>query len=296
MSSDDPVGIVLTVHRGECEVMSGDSLRALRLVGRHAHREQELAVGDEVSFDPERGVVVDLLPRRTRLARLRSRSGGREHVIAANVDQLAIVASVADPPFRSGAIDRFALAAYAGGLVPLLVVNKTDLCGSDDLPEEIAAYRSSLAVIEVSAKTGRGIDELRRALHGARTVFAGHSGVGKSSLLNALDPQLELATAEVVAKTRKGRHTTTRSTWYRLDAESVAIDTPGIKEIATGPVDPEWLDRVFPEIAGRAGECRFRDCRHDREPGCAVREALADGEFAPGRLEQYRRLRREVAT
>ena len=201
------LGTVIGVHRGECEVVHGDRVVPLKLIGRQAHRSQELAVGDEVRFDAERGVVLDVEPRRTRLARRRPRARHREHVIAANVDQLAIVTAVAEPPFRSGAVDRFMLAAFAGGLRPILVVNKIDLLDGAPLPDEIAAYASLLPLFPVCAVAPpRGLAELREALAGARTVFAGHSGVGKSSVLNALEPDLRLETGDV-ARHGRGRHT-----------------------------------------------------------------------------------------
>ena len=283
-----PIATVITVHRGECEVVHGEALRTLKLIGRQAHRSQELVVGDEVRFDPERGVVLDVEPRRTRLARRRPRARHREHVIAANVDQLAIVAAVADPPFRSGAVDRFMLAAFAGGLRPLLVVNKIDLL-EGDLPAEIAAYRAVLPVLPVCALDGRGLGPLRAELAGARTVLAGHSGVGKSALLNALEPELRLETG-AVARHGRGRHTTTRSLWIRLSADAVVIDTPGVREIASGAVDPELVDRVYPDVARLAAGCRFRDCAHEEEPDCAVRAAIEAGELSPDRLEARRRL------
>ncbi len=285
----DPIGIVITVHRGECEVVHDDRLLSLKLIGRQAHRGQELVVGDEVRFDPEGLVVLDVEPRRTRLARRRPRARHREQVIAANIDQLAIVASVDEPPFRSGAVDRFMLAALAGGLRPLLVVNKLDLLETPDLPDAIAGYADVLPLHGVCAHSGAGLEGLRESLAGARTVLAGHSGVGKSSLLNALKPELRLETGDV-ARHGRGRHTTTRSVWMRLGPDTVVIDTPGVREIATGPVELELLDRVYPDIAERAGECRFRDCAHDREPGCAVGDAIESGTLRQARLEGYRRL------
>ena len=295
------LGIVIAVHKGGCEVVCGDEVRELQLLGRHARAELSLAVGDELHFDAEKSVVLDVLPRRTRLARLRPVAGRRttesrrEQVIAANVDQLAIVAAVADPPFRSGAVDRFLLAARAGGLEALLVANKIDLLGDAALPEEIEAYRAVLPVFPVSATQGRGLEPLRQALAGSRTVLAGHSGVGKSSLVNALEPELALATAEVRERSRKGRHTTTRASWFRLSDAAVVVDTPGVREIATGPVPAELLDEVYPDVAEHAAGCRFRDCRHDREPDCAVRAAIDAGELHPGRLSSYRKLREETA-
>ncbi len=294
------VGIVIGVFRGGCEVVYQDRVIELRLLGRHAHGELALAVGDEVSFDLERRVVGERLPRRSRLARLRPQARRRPHdprreqVIAANVDRVAIVVAIADPPFRSGVVDRFLLAARAGALDAILVVNKVDLLGGADLPDEIDAYRDVLPVLQTSATEGIGLAELRERLRDSRTVLAGPSGVGKSSLLNALEPELRLETGEVRERSRKGRHTTTRATWVRLQGNASVVDTPGMREIATGQVSPELLDEVYPDVARLASACRFRDCRHDREPGCAVRDAIERGDLHPGRLSSLRKLLAET--
>ena len=292
-------GTVITVYRGACDVVHDDRVVEVRLTGRHAEQELQLAVGDEVVFDPERGVLEERLPRRTRLARLRPQAGRKQHdlrheqVIAANVDRLAIVMSLIDPPFRSGAVDRFMLAAAAGGLDTLLVVNKIDLLAGE-LPDEIASYRDVLPTVLTSATANTGLEELRRALADSRTVLAGHSGVGKSSLLNALEPELRLETGAVREGARKGRHTTTHAVWLRLPGKAIVVDTPGVREIATGPVDPELLDEVYPDVARLVPECRFRDCRHDREPDCAVLAAIERGDLHPGRLLSFARLRDEI--
>jgi ribosome biogenesis GTPase len=290
-----PTGIVIAVHRGGCEVVQDESVVELKLVGRHALAELELAVGDDVTFDRERGIVLERLPRRTRLARRRPRDDPRrEHVIAANMDRLAIVASVKSPPFRSGAVDRFFLTARAGRLEVILVVNKIDLLKGDTLPKEIAAYESLLPVLAVSAKTGQGIEALRDRLRESRTVLAGHSGVGKSSLLNALEPNLRLEVGDLRRGQDKGRHTTARSTLLRLAGGAIVVDTPGVREIAMGPVAPGVIDEVFADVAELAEACRFSDCRHDREPDCAVCDAVESGVLARARLASFRRLRTEV--
>ncbi len=294
------LGVVITVYRGACAVVHGDQLRELRLTGKQAEQELQLAVGDEVRFDPERELVEERLPRRTQLARLRPQAGRRAHdrrhekVLAANVDRVAIVMSVADPPFRSGAVDRLMLAAAAGGLEAILVVNKIDRLGGVPLADEIAGYRGILPVLLTSARDKTGLDELRQALAQRRTVFAGHSGVGKSSLLNALEPELTLETGELRERARKGRHTTTHAVWLRLPGGAIVVDTPGVREIASGALDQELLAEVYPDVAALAADCRFRDCAHDREPDCGVRAAVADGRLHRGRLQSYGKLRAEV--
>lgn len=288
-------GTVLTVMRGGCDVVHGEEVLRLQLAGKHAHRETALAVGDLVSFDPVRKVVIDVLPRRTKLARLRSFGKQREQVLAANADRLAVVTSVANPPFRSGAVDRFLVAAHAGGLEAILVVNKIDLLEGADLPEEIRAYETVVELFPVAANSGAGLEPLRARLANSTTVFAGHSGVGKSSLLNALEPELRLQTGEL-SKFDRGSHTTSASSWLRLAGGAVVIDTPGVREIGTGPVDRELLGPVYPEIEALAGGCRFRDCQHRTEPKCAVRAAVDDGRIPAARLANYHRLLDEVDT
>ncbi len=285
-----PSGIVITVFRGGCQVVSDDRVADLRLVGRHAERELALAVGDEISFDPEKGIVLDRLPRRTQLTRHRRRG---EQVIAANMDQLAVVASFLEPTFRSGAVDRFLLAAYAGGLEAILVVNKLDLLAGGPVPEEVQVYERILPVYPLCALTGEGLAPLREKLRRARTVLAGHSGVGKTTLLNALEPELRLETADVTGA-KRGRHTTARAIWIRLPGDAVVVDTPGLREIAAGPVDPRLLDEVYPDVAKLAVDCRFRDCRHDREPDCAVRAAAERAELPLARIASFQRLIAEI--
>lgn len=289
-----PIATVIGVYRGGCEAVHDGGVTPLRLVGRHAHRDQALAVGDRVSFDLERQIVIDVQPRKTLLARQRARSPHRQQVIAANIDCLAIVAAVADPPFHSEAVDRFALAAYAGGLGVILVANKVDLLGDEPLPEEIEAYEEVFEVYRTSALFGTGVSALGERLRDGITVFAGHSGVGKSSLLNALEPELRLETAHVSARTRGGRHTTTSASWIQLSGGGVVVDTPGVSELASGPVDTALLDDVYPDIADVAASCRFRNCRHGSEPDCAVRSAVDEGRLAGPRLASYRRLIEEL--
>jgi ribosome biogenesis GTPase len=291
----EAIGIVITVVRGGCEVVYRDERRELRLTGRSALHGLELAVGDEVEFDPERGMVRGLRPRRTELRRRRPRDDPRKsHVIAANLDRVAIVTSLLEPPFRPGLVDRFQLAAYAGGLDAILVANKLDLLAGADLPDEVRVFEVALPVVAVSALTGAGLDGLRAELAGRRSVLAGHSGVGKSSLLNALEPELRLETGPL-AHTGKGRHTTRSSTLIRLRDGAIVVDTPGIRELASGSVDPSCIDRLYPDIAELEAGCRFRDCRHASEPDCVVVAAVSEGRLSELRYAGYRRLWIDIA-
>ncbi len=289
-------GTVLTVTRLGVDVVHGEEVTRLTLGGKHLQRETALAVGDSVSFDTIRKVVLELLPRRTVLARHKSFGKQREQVLAANADRLAIVASVSSPPFRSGAVDRFLVAAHAGGLEAILVVNKLDLLApGEPLPDEIRAYETVIELFPVAAKTGVGIEPLRARLANSTTVLSGHSGVGKSSLINALEPELRLETGEV-SKWDRGAHTTSASTWLRLPGGAVVIDTPGVREIGTGPVDRDLLGPVYPEFARLSVDCRFRDCEHKSEPKCAVRAAVESGGVSAARLANFHRLLDDVDT
>ena len=290
-------GTVIYASRRSCDVRSsGETLRVSQPPTTDAHGEHaQLVVGDDIDFDPIRRIVLARNPRRTSLERVapmggRARSAAlKKKVIAANMDAVAIVTSAADPPFSPGAVDRFALAALAGGMQVLLVVNKIDLV-QGVLPDAARSFESLWPVTAISVHRAEGLTHLRELLSGRRTVLAGHSGVGKSSLLNALEPSLDLPTREVRERTRTGRHVTTRATWLHLDDRTVLVDTPGVREIATGPVDRSLLRAVYPEIAEHALACRFRDCTHTHEPDCAVAAACERGEVELARLSSFRRL------
>jgi ribosome biogenesis GTPase len=291
--SGDPVGTVISVFRGGCEVVHDEQVVALRLTGRQARDSLALAVGDELSFDPAREVVLQIAPRRTRLSRWHPRQR-REQVVVANIDRLAIVVAVRDPPFRSGAVDRFLLAARAGELEAVLAVNKLDLLEGAALPDEVRAYEEIVELYPVCAKTGEGVGALRARLARSRTVLAGHSGVGKSSLINAMQPELRLETGAISSKYGRGKHTTSSAAWIRLADDAVVVDTPGVRAIATGPVDPELLGEVYPDVLRYAADCRFRDCAHAAEPSCAVRAAIEAGSLRAARLSSYQKLLAEL--
>jgi ribosome biogenesis GTPase / thiamine phosphate phosphatase len=226
-------------------------------------------VGDRVRVDEHR--VLAVLPRRTVLARVDPRNPVNQRALAANVDVVVIVASVHAPPLRTGLIDRYLIATENGGMQPVVVVNKIDLLQDAGELEELAAYRTTgTPVILCSTKDGRGLEELRALLTGKICVFTGHSGVGKSSLANALAPGLELRTGAVEYK---GQHTTTVSSWHELPNNTRIIDTPGIREFGIFGVSPGDLRHFFPEFEEFAVQCNFNDCTHTHEPVCAVRDA-----------------------
>lgn len=259
-------------------------------------KEQEctlLAPGDRVwvEFEEEDAFVRGIGPRRTKLCRPGHADARlKEQVFAANIDLLVVVAAAAHPPFRVGLVDRYLIAAEVGGVAPLLCLNKIDLTERE--PEEVVLFRElGVPVIVTSCKTGQGIGELHEALRGKTSILSGHSGVGKSSLLNRMDPDLAVHTQEVSDSTSKGRHTTTASRLYTLSGGVRIIDTPGLRALGLWGVEPTELAFYFPELAERAAGCRFRNCTHTHEPQCAVLEAVEANLLSRARHESYLRIR-----
>ena len=256
-------------------------------------------VGDRVTVSPpvlagDPPVVTQVLPRRGALTRLRgdstrrSRDGASEHVLAANIDLAVIVAAVSRPPFHPRFIDRYMVLAQRGGIDVALCINKCDL--GTELPD-LQVYRDlGLPIVKVSAKDGTGLDDLRALIAGRTVVFTGHSGVGKSSLVNALFADEMAQTGDVGGKRGQGRHTTSRSALFRIDADTAVVDTPGIRSLSLAGIGRDELIDLFPDLAPFTDSCRFRDCSHDHEPGCGVIAAVEAGKAAPARYEIYLRL------
>lgn len=259
-------------------------------------------VHEEDTIKPE-GVIEAVLPRERAFTRQMPAPEGRaaerlpdrERVIIANPDQVVFVFACANPEPRHRMLDRFLVIAERQNIPALIVVNKIDLCGEEEARRLFAPYeRIGYPVLYTSAETGQGVDGLRRALQGKTSALTGPSGVGKSSLLNAMQPGLGLAVKSVSEATAKGRHTTVASQLFELEGGGHVADTPGIRQIGLFNIEPAELDGYFPEFRPYLGECRFSDCRHFKEPGCAVRAAAERGEISPERLESYRRLREEA--
>ena len=259
----------------------------------HEGGESLLASGDRVvvEFEGEDAFVRGVAPRRT----TRSRPAGdhdriARQVIAANIDLIVVVAAAARPPFRPGLVDRFLIAAEIGGVEPVLCLNKADLTGEE--PVELQIYRGlGMRVCVTSCVDGRGLEELRGMISGRFSVFAGHSGVGKSSLLNALDPALRVHTQEVSGQTLRGRHTTTAGRLYELAGNARVIDTPGIRSLGLWRVTPAESAYYFPELAETSMDCKYRNCTHTHEPECAVKTAVGEGRIKQGRYASYCRVR-----
>lgn len=273
---------------GDLPEPGGGEVLECSLRGRIKEKDEErVAVGDRVEveeLDDGSCRVASVLDRESALSR-RSVSRRREQVIAANVDQLAAVTSVTEPEPDLRLTDRLLVLAELNGLAGLVVANKVDLRDAEELRRIYGA--AGYEVLATSAKTGRGLDELDERLSGRTTVLAGASGVGKSSLLNALVPGLDLRTSEVG---RRGRHTTVSATMHPFGDRGYVVDTPGLQYLALWQVDPAHLAWAFPEFRPHVAECRFSDCRHLAEPGCGVKAAVETGEIAERRHESYRSL------
>jgi ribosome biogenesis GTPase len=258
-------------------------------------RASVLAPGDRVraALDQDTLFVNALAPRQTKLSRYMRRARVNEQVIAANVDVLLIVAAARKPRFKPGLVDRYLVAAQVGGVEPVLVINKMDLV--DEPPPAAQLYDEiGIPVYYTSCARHEGIDELHAALRGKLSVLAGHSGVGKSSLLNAMDPALRIAVQEVSDYNEKGRHTTSVSRLYMLSEDVRVIDTPGVRNLGLWGVSHEELSFYFPEMEELAAGCQFRDCSHMHEPECAVLRAVEEETIPRKRYQSYVRIRQSL--
>jgi ribosome biogenesis GTPase len=231
------------------------------------------------------GMIERIEPRHGVLTRSSRR---REHVLVANVDQVAIVVSLVQPDLKPHLIDRYLAAAQQGQLKPVLCLNKADLADIVALQPLVGAYAQlGVPVLLTSAKTGLGIDRLREQLRGRATVFSGQSGVGKSSLLNAVEPGLGLAVKSVSEMNSKGRHTTTYTQLIKLASGGWVVDTPGVRQMQLWDVIPQEVEGYFPEFRPYVSLCGFPDCTHIHESGCAVKAAVTNRQISPRRYHSY---------
>lgn len=260
----------------------------------------KLAVGDEVQLEQEgagaRWAIAEILPRRSQLARRAPGGAYGERIVAANVDQVLFVFAAANPEPHPRMLDRFLIIAEANDIAARVVINKADLVEPESVRIRFAAYeRAGYPVHVTSIKSGRGLDALRTVLEGRTTALSGPSGVGKSSLMNAMFHGLDLRVSEISESVNKGRHTTVGALLHPLPSGGFVVDTPGLREVGMWGLTAEHLDGYFPEFRPYLGECRFADCVHVVEPGCAVREALARDDVSAMRYDSYVKLLDELA-
>ncbi|MEW5924315.1 MAG: ribosome small subunit-dependent GTPase A [Candidatus Zixiibacteriota bacterium] len=250
-----------------------------------------VAVGDEVciSINPDgTGMIESVEKRRSMFFRPAKGLDSKKQVIAANIDRLAAVVSVLQPPLKPGLIDRFLISAEIGGLEPLVIFNKIDL-GRPILVEELRKVYKNLGISchIVSAITREGCEELAADLASHMTIFAGHSGVGKSTILNRLIPGLNIRVSPVSESTDKGVHTTTKVELYELPNGGYVVDSPGLKILGLWEVSRTDLAGFFPEMSEFCDNCRFAGCSHTHEPDCAVKQAVSKGQIAEFRYKSY---------
>ncbi len=287
---EDPGHTVIECYvRGKLFDAPGDDVR------------NQIAVGDRVALsrldsEPQKSVVHRIEERSSALVRRVGRRKPRLQVLAANVDQLVIVSAVQNPPFRVGLVDRYLVIAHDAGIEPVLCLNKVDLGTPEELEQannETKVYvDAGYPLVRTSAKRRDGLEELVQLLKGKRSVFAGHSGVGKTKLATAIQPGLELLSGSVDRRGR-GRHTTSAAALISLDCGGELVDTPGVRELNIEHIEKRKLAWCFPELRPYLDGCRFSSCQHVPEPECAVKRAVEDGLVLRSRYESYVQLRDE---
>jgi len=290
-----PLGTVLERDGSVYRVATpAGEIRAV-LSGKAKREARKVVVGDVVRLEPEPGgalhAIVGIEPRTTVLER-RVPEGRGTRPIAANVDQVFVVTAATHPEPIPQLIDRLLVVAEANDIAAAVVVNKVDLAAGSEIIER--CRRAGYPVFPASVVTGAGLAELVAALTGRTSIVTGPSGVGKASILNAVQPGLQLRTGAVSARVRRGRHTTVAAVMLPLERGGYLVDTPGFSEVGVWDIDPASLDQCFADFKPFLGECRYGDCRHQSEPGCRIREAVEQGAIARDRWESYGALLAEL--
>lgn len=279
-------GLLSTVQAADGRIIRCATRRLLKTLS--TDQRHVVAAGDFVLFRPvgdDEGIIERVEPRRQVLSRA---TRGRQQILVTNVDQLIIVASAAEPYLKPNLVDRFLISAHKSVLRPVLCINKIDLIEPASLAPLVGVYsQMGYTVLMASATTGFGIDRLRRLMTSRASVVAGQSGVGKSSLLNAIDPGLQLRVGSVSAETQKGRHTTTTARLWPLSFGGYVVDTPGIRQFQLWDVIPAEVGGFFLDLRPYIDHCRYPNCTHTHETECAVKSAVADGRLDLRRYESY---------
>jgi len=287
-------GIVVRGHGKSFIIRSGGQEFSCEIRGKikyWADSTTPVAVGDDVVISTNRdgsGMIEVVEKRRSMFCRPAKGSNQDKQIIAANIDQLAVVASVKQPTLKPGLIDRFLISAQLGNLKSLVIINKIDL-GRIPLLDDLQKAYSDIGIpnYAISAITGEGLDLLEPALAEHRTIFAGHSGVGKSTILNHLIPGLNLKVGDVSEHTNRGIHATSSIELFELPHGGYVVDSPGLKVLGLWELQKKGLDRYFPELCRFADNCRFAGCCHIPEPDCAVKNAVKDGLIPEFRYKGY---------
>ncbi len=292
-------GLVVRTQAGYQDVHTEAGVYRCRLRGRLRKGRAEgdlVAVGDQVLIDPQpdmTGSIEKILPRRSVFSRqLSGVNYDYQQIILANADLAMLVFACANPEPRRRMLDRFLVVTERAHIPAVIVANKIDLCSIEKAREIFSLYEEiGYEVLYVSAKTGEGVEEMRRHLAGRLTTLAGPSGAGKSSLINQILPGVALGTGAVGQESGRGRHTTQVRQLFALPGGGYIADVPGLRTLALWDIEGEELDAYFKEIAPRVPDCQFNDCSHSHEPGCAVRKAVTRGKIHPARYDSYLRLR-----
>jgi ribosome biogenesis GTPase / thiamine phosphate phosphatase len=276
-------------HLWQCRLKGKFKIKGLKVTN-------PIAVGDRVLFDVEdeaenTGIILDIEPRENYIVRQSVHKTAHAHMLAANVDQAILVATLYFPRTSLGFIDRFLVTAESFRIPVILLFNKQDLLTEEmlDFQEELMALYESLGYrcVTTNALGDEGIGEVLALLKGKLSVLSGHSGVGKSSLINAIAPNLDLRTKGVSTFANKGVHTTTFAEMFELEPDTYIVDSPGIKELGLADMEPSEISHYFPEMRELLNQCKYNNCLHINEPGCAVKEAVAEGTIALSRFDSY---------